>query len=180
MKYFVNIMKKMSVLLVVPVLVGCGGQKVTGLSNTCPLPGTYSTTVLKATEEKYKDVLVIGTSKYFVEEKIDVGTGYVLGISHLGEVCSLSEDFLHFFEVQKAVYDQASFELTVNENHTMSVKSLEELQAEKDAEAAALLAEQEAAEAAAAAKEAGISSSGSSSSDLKMPVTAPPAPVPVY
>lgn len=178
MKYVGNIIKKMSVLLVVPILIGCG-QKVTGLSNACPLPGVYNTTVLKATEEKYKDVLVIGTAKYFVEEKIDIGTGYVLGISHIGEACLLSEDFLHYFNIEKSVYDQASFELTVEDNHIMTVKSQAEIQAEKDAEAAALLEEQEAAAAAAAAKEAGISTS-SSSSDLKMPVEAPPAPVPVY
>lgn len=180
MKYMKNLMKKISVLLVVPILVGCGGQKVTGLSNACPIPGVYSTTVLKATEEDYKDVLVIGTAKYFVEEKIDVGTGYVLGISHLGEVCLISEDFLHYFEIKKEVYDQASFELTVNSNYTMTVKSMEELQAEKDAAEAERIAEEEAAAEAAAAKAVADEAGLSSASGLKMPVEAPPAPVPIY
>lgn len=181
MKYIVNTMKKMSALLVIPMLVGCGGgQEVTGLSSACPLPGTYSTTVLKATEEDYKDVLVVGTSKYFVEEKIDVGTGYVLGLSHVGESCLVSSDFLHFFEIKKSVYDQLNFQLTVNSNYTMDVKSIDELEAEAEAEAAAKAAEAAAKAAEAEAKAAASASSGSGISSLKMPVEAPPAPVPIY
>ncbi|MFI3174165.1 MAG: hypothetical protein R3Y53_03050 [Bacillota bacterium] len=168
-----SLLKKLCYILVIPILVGCGGQKVSGIANACPLPGTYTTTVLKAQEEGYKDVLVLGSSKFYVEEKIDVGTKWVIGISHTGEVCTNGDDFLHFFQLEKAVYDEGAFQTTIDANIVITVKSLAEVEAE--------IAAAEAAAAEAAAAKAAQSSSGSTQKILEIPENAvePPAPVPV-
>lgn len=183
MKGIKEFFRKISILMIIPILVGCGGQKVVGISTACPLPGVYKATVLKATEEGYKDVLVLGSSKYFVEEKIDVGTGWIIGLLHGGEACTSTEEFLHFFEIQKSVYDENQFQITIDAIGVITVKSYAEIAAEEEAAAeAARIAEEEAAAAAAASAAAASSGSSGSSgtSGLKMPVEAPPAPVPVY